>query len=366
MRSPNITYLPAVDHLRGIAALWIVAYHGQQLVGSLLAHGRLFVAGDWIFTANPLAALLYEGHTAVALFMTLSGFIFTYGAYGRRIDYRAFVVNRLLRIYPLFVVVLLAGVAYFPGRVDMGRLLSSVFLFANVANLDLSPMSAMFWAVSVEFQFYLLFPALLAFLSPRPWRHALQVLALALALRLLGVLLGASPRDLSYFHLLGRIDQFVAGMLAAMWLRGRNGAPVPGPVAAAAATAALGLLYGFHRMGGWPVDAPWKIAWPLLEGAAWAACIATYVGAVDPWPSVLSRWLAAVGQISYSIYLFHFAIVLVVTERGFALTPFGRPGRDALVTTWALIVPVTMLLATLSYHTVERPFLALRRKYLRD
>ena len=366
MRSPNISYLPAVDHLRGVAALWIVAYHGQQLVGSMLAHGRLFVAADWIRSTNPLAALLYEGHTAVALFMTLSGFIFTYGAYGHAIDYRAFVTNRLLRIYPLFMVVLLAGFAIYPARFDAGRFVSTVLLMANVSNVDIGPLSGMFWAVSVEFQFYLLFPALLAFLSPRPWRHALQIVALALALRLLGVLLGGSPRDLSYFHLLGRIDQFVAGMLGAIWLRRRQGVPVPSATSVAAAAAVVALLYGFHQFGGWPVDAPWKIVWPLVEGLAWAACLATYVGAVDPWPRVASRALAAIGQISYSVYLFHFAIVLIVAERGFVLTPFGRPGPDALVTTWAIIVPCTMLLATLSFHTVERPFLALRRKYLRD
>ncbi len=162
MRSPNISYLPAVDHLRGVAALWIVAYHGQQLVGSMLAHGRLFVAADWIRSTNPLAALLYEGHTAVALFMTLSGFIFTYGAYGHAIDYRAFVTNRLLRIYPLFMVVLLAGFAIYPARFDAGRFVSTVLLMANVSNVDIGPLSGMFWAVSVEFQFYLLFPALLA------------------------------------------------------------------------------------------------------------------------------------------------------------------------------------------------------------
>lgn len=365
MQSPNIKYLPAVDHLRGVAALWIVSYHGQQLVGAKLAAGRLFVPTDWIYSANPLAALLYEGHTAVALFMTLSGFIFTYGAFGSAIDYRAFITNRLLRIYPLFVVVLLAGVAIFPTRFDLGRLVSSLFLFANVANLDVGPLSAMFWAVSVEFQFYLLFPALLAFVARRPWRHAAQIVALALVLRTIGVLLGANARDMSYFHLLGRIDQFVAGMMAAIVLRRREGAPVPVVAAVGAGLAAVAAIYGFHRLGGWPVEGSWKILWPLVEGAAWAAVIATYVGALDPWPRAVSRALAAIGQISYSVYLFHFAIVLIVVERGLAWTPFGRAGRDALLTTWGLIIPVTAALAALSYHTVELPFLALRRSYLR-
>ncbi|MEZ5420751.1 MAG: acyltransferase [Vicinamibacterales bacterium] len=282
MRSPNIRYLPEVDHLRAVAALWIVAYHGQQLIGSVLGLGRGFSADDWTFTWNPLTALLYEGHTAVALFMVLSGFIFTYGAFGKHLDYRAFVTNRVLRIYPLFVVVLMAGVAFYPQQFDPGRLLTSLFLFANVAPLDLGPMSGMFWAISVECQFYLLFPFLLAYLSRAPARHAVSLVALALALRGLGLLLGVNVRDLSYFHLLGRIDQFVAGMIGAMLLRRLEAARLAAWYPVLAGIAATAVLFGFHRLGGWPSTAGWKIAWPLVEGVTWAAVIVAYVGRRRP------------------------------------------------------------------------------------
>src|SRR5688500_5770729 len=100
--SANVGYVAAVDHIRGVAALLMILYHGYQQVES-----KWFERGS-----NPLESLLIEGHTAVAMFMVLSGFIFTYGALtaagadpgpDRDIRYGAFIRNRLLRILPMYV-----------------------------------------------------------------------------------------------------------------------------------------------------------------------------------------------------------------------------------------------------------------------
>jgi len=99
MKSRNIGYLPEVDHLRAFAALLIVFYHGLHLLRSRLLHDQPFDFSHWVSTENPLLAAIAEGHTAVALFMVLSGFIFTWGAWGHQVRYGAFVVNRVLRIY---------------------------------------------------------------------------------------------------------------------------------------------------------------------------------------------------------------------------------------------------------------------------
>ena len=96
MQSSNIAYVPALDHIRAYAALLALFYHGLQLFWHQAAYGSLFDATHWLATGNPLLALLVEGHTAVALFMVLSGFIFTWGAKGRNIVYRSFIRNRLL------------------------------------------------------------------------------------------------------------------------------------------------------------------------------------------------------------------------------------------------------------------------------
>lgn len=366
MRSPNIKYVPEVDHLRAVAALLIVAYHGQQLFGAMLTHGRAFDYEMWPRSPNPLAALLFEGHTAVALFMTLSGFIFTYGAAGGRVDYGAFLINRLLRIYPLYMAVMLAGIAFYPANFRADQVLASVLPFANVSGLSLGPMSGMFWAIAVEFQFYLLFPFLLPFIRDRPLRHTAQIIAVSLALRALGVALGANPRDLSYFHLIGRIDQFVLGMAAALAMRaGGDRRPSAGWWPLAAGTATLAVLFTFHALGGWPSLSPWKIVWPLVEGVMWALFIAAYVTAGDRWPAPLSRLICRIGQVSFSTYLLHFPIITAVIEWRLFVTPTGRPSWDAALTTALVAMPLTLVLSALTFATIEAPFLALRRRYLR-
>ena len=105
MKSPNIDYLPAIDHLRGLAALLIVFYHGLHVISYRLRFGAAFGFDGWLQPANPLLAALAEGHTAVSLFMVLSGFIFTIGALGRGISTAGFLRNRFLRTYPLFLAV---------------------------------------------------------------------------------------------------------------------------------------------------------------------------------------------------------------------------------------------------------------------
>ena len=48
MKSPNIDYLPAIDHLRGLAALLIVFYHGLHVISYRLRFGAAFGFDGWL------------------------------------------------------------------------------------------------------------------------------------------------------------------------------------------------------------------------------------------------------------------------------------------------------------------------------
>ena len=358
MKSSNIRYLPQVDHLRGVAALWVLFYHGEHLFGAALGKGGLLDQASWTISRNPFWALIYEGHTGVALFMVLSGFIFAYGALGHRIQYGRFIGNRFLRIYPLYLTIICVTLALDRSRFSLESFVITVLPLADFQPPAVLRILDMAWTVAVEFQFYLIFPFLMSALNAKPIKTLVGVLVVALSIRVLACADGANPRDLSYWHLFGRIDQFLLGMFAAYlvrtWahrqalLRALFWCSIPVAVLA---------IYCFHLAGGWPVVANWKIVWPTIEGSVWALLILGYVGATIAMPQMLSSALARVGEISFSIYLLHYPIIDAFAHHPDLLPRISsRPEVNALIATVLLPLPCTLALSWVTFRVIESPF----------
>ncbi|MGO9690923.1 MAG: acyltransferase family protein [Syntrophobacteraceae bacterium] len=70
-----------------------------------------------------------NGHSAVALFLVVSGFIFAYGSFGREITYSSFMKNRLLRIYPLFLTLLAFSIYTRSAPVDLSGIIGTILPF---------------------------------------------------------------------------------------------------------------------------------------------------------------------------------------------------------------------------------------------
>ncbi len=70
MRSQNIPYSERLDHLRFFAVLSVISYHAFHPIYNVLTKVGTAVA----VPVNPLSVFVIEGHTAVGLFLTLSGF----------------------------------------------------------------------------------------------------------------------------------------------------------------------------------------------------------------------------------------------------------------------------------------------------
>jgi peptidoglycan/LPS O-acetylase OafA/YrhL len=359
-RSKNVRYLPGVDHLRGLAVVLMVVYHAIQQIGH---PGNPFPKAH-----NPLSALVIEGHTAVALFMVLSGFILTFGADRSQLRYGGFMKNRLLRVAPMYIVVLLIGAYTFPGQYSFSGFLQYFTLQATapLTSPEFGPFSAVLWTISVEFAFYLVFPFLLMFLQRYGMRYLLGVLLLANVVRgLAGVSNPATIGLTSYFTIVGRIDQFVVGMLGA-WLlrrgyvRWRGGRALG--VALAGAVGITLALWAYNQHGSFLAAGRWKAHWPLVEGVAWALVVVGWVAFTEGRTGRMARWLTLPGVVSYSAYLLHYPIVIAVRERGWHLVGHGSVNAAAL--TIVFILPVTFAVAALAYLVVERPFMELRVRYL--
>jgi peptidoglycan/LPS O-acetylase OafA/YrhL len=357
----NRRYMPEVDHLRAFAALLVLFYHGFQLIGAQLVHDASFNLSFWVVASNPVISVIEEGHSGVALFIVLSGFILSLGAIGKAIDFRKFLAARVLRIYPMFMVCLVVAASSSP--TNLIAVITSL-LPLNLGEGVGGSFTSMFWAVAIEFQCYLVFPFLLAFSNARGTRFLFQVIIVALVMRLLAVLVGASPRDLSYWTVVGRIDQFCLGMIAARWYVEKDWNHLRAAWFIPAASVAFVMLWQFNRIGGFPLVAPWKIAAPTIEGAVWAFFIVAYLAFGRALPPQLSKPAARLGEISYSLYLMHFVVIYAIIQRGLYVHLTGNGYYDALATTLLVALPATAAIAILTHNTVELPFLGMRPKYI--
>jgi peptidoglycan/LPS O-acetylase OafA/YrhL len=364
--SANRTYIPEIDQIRGFAALLVVFYHGLALFSEKMLFGTLFQPKYRLDTINPILAFVYEGHTAVGLFIVLSGFILTIGCVGRPIKYQSFLISRILRIYPLYLFFLFFGMAAHRDQFSLSAFFQSILQLSNLPGaVPAGFLSNMFWAVSVEFQCYLIFPFLLMFANLKGSRFLIGLIAIAVIFRVLLVLEGANARDLSYLTIAGRIDQFCLGIVAAriyvLYDLRRQLRPwsilITGSVVVAA-------LFAFHKAGGWPTTASWKILWPTIEGILWAFFIPTYLVAGQLLPALLAKAATKFGEISYSIYLGHFIILMLMAKSDVFIRATGNAYYDAIITTALVAVPITVAIAALTYTIIESPFLALRKPYV--
>jgi peptidoglycan/LPS O-acetylase OafA/YrhL len=367
VQSKNIRRLPAIDHLRGLAALLIVYYHGTLNVrGAMAAAIDSHDDGTWRYTGNPFLALVFEGHTAVAAFMVLSGFIFAFGMLGKKVSYRRFIGNRILRVYPLYGAMLVLSFAAFPDSYKLDTFLACVLFQANFPGILGDGLLPVAWAIAVEFQFYLLLPLLTRFVDKYGARYLVGLALVTWWFRLIAGFGSAPMRDVSYFSIVGRMDDFVVGMaLGVLFLRRPALVRRLRALSPLGAAALLGAVSWFHRLGGWAGASRtvWYF-WPTVEALGWGAFVLAYLALADRVPRPVSRLLSAIGTLSFSIYLMHYPILLLLTHTHCVFALSIEPVRAELLYVTVVVVPLTLLASTLTYWVVERPFLHLRGVYL--
>jgi peptidoglycan/LPS O-acetylase OafA/YrhL len=257
------------------------------------------------------------------------------------------------------VTLAVVGAYAFPNQMSLAGLAQHALLMSNLPGAaPMGPFNLMFWTIAVEFQFYLIFPFLLRFIRQGGWPYAGALIALALVMRYVSVINGADPRHLSYWTIVGRIDQFVLGILLGLHhrpsissLRARL------TMLAVCGTAAIGMLFAFHLAGGNPLVATWKIGWPTLEAAVWALFIGAYLNVADAIPARLSSSLCAIGALSFSIYMTHRIVIDTLIADG--TLPHWSPLRITIL----VALPITLGLSCLTYFVIEKPFLELRGSY---
>lgn len=367
VRSQNLEYIAGVDHVRAFASLLVVFHHSFWLI-----HRKYDPPGltndTWIRTDNPIYSLAIETHIVVSLFFVLSGFMFSLAGDGRQIAYGRFLRNRMLRVFPLYLTLIFFGMAVFPERVNLVGFLSSATIMGNsIASLNLWPVSTTFWTVAIELQFYLIFPFLNEFLNREGARPLVYLLLFSIALRLVGFLIGNTIRDLNYWHLPGRIDAFLLGMIAARIYRQRNLEQLRSWWMIPALGAFFATTFTLNQLGGYPAQVWWKALWPTVEAFTCTLFVLAYLPFSTRLPRPISRTFAFLGELSFSTYLVHFMVMQGLYDYGLLFDFHDRFGftahQDALANTLLVIIPATVGLAFLAYNAIEAPFMRLRGRY---
>ena len=369
MKSTNYQYISALDHLRGFAAILVLFFHGGHFIAYKITYGSTYDPSNWLKANDPFSALVIEGHTAVSLFFVLSGFIFTVGAIQKKISYLGFYRNRILRTYPLFIFILLAGVLVYPENFDFWGLLKSIFFMANSDTaIDGGAFTFVFWSIAVEWHFYLIFPALIALVRSRGWKSLLALLIVFLFIRCIAYFQNVDMREISYWSIIGRIDQFVIGMLAGIYYRSKFRESLRFDIQAVLGLiAVLSVLFIFNQHGGGGLNNHVWIYWTTIESSVWAIFVLGYLSVTRHFPVFINKGLIALGTVSYSIYLTHFIVLDFFMRNDFdrIVTTESALGT-AVINISLFIMPLVIGLSSITYYFVERPFLERRKGYIQE
>jgi peptidoglycan/LPS O-acetylase OafA/YrhL len=343
--------LAGLDGLRGLAALYVVVNHIflRTFPGYPADHAP-FWAGWFIY-----------GRFAVVVFIVLSGFSLALSParHGWRLDgISRFAYRRARRILPAYWAALAFSLAVAwlivppPGQGLPGSK-SAIVNGLLVQNLVLAPSpNRSFWSMAVEAQLYVAFPLLL--LMVRRFGAIAMVATVTLAVATLGIV-GPHVSKLDTFVIQSPPDLaalFAVGILTA----GIVGASRARPWAWLALAAAAPVFAAIWWRGSvWTLD---HLYWVDLALGPAIVCLLASLASGRP-ASLLrlldSRPIRRLGLSSYSLYLLHGPIVIVVYDK-FVAGRF-RHGVSAFALTVALAVPLTIAFARVFAAVFETPFM---------
>jgi peptidoglycan/LPS O-acetylase OafA/YrhL len=339
-----------------------------RALAAILVFGAHLNGSELRFTGSSFSGLFSPiGEWGVDLFFVISGFVMIVSIWHEfatpAISWRFF-VRRLSRIYPSYWLVLVPILALSLVRPDMvngtqalrPNLVASFLLLPQPAK----PLLTVSWTLVYEMFFYVVFAVVLAF--DRRW--CLPLLGLWCAVTLVGaVLTHHSGNPYWYVYLGPMLVEFIFGVAIgyATMLRGAFfpvASLIVGVVAivavdcnAAALTASYGLNTDELRF--------------LWVGVPMALILAGCVGLELRHGWIFPPWMLAIGDASYSLYLWHVPLIILVGRlsdhhRHLLGTPLGH--AVWLVGVYAFVFGSSIVI----YRAVERPMLRFFGRLLRS
>lgn len=346
-RDTKIRYIPGLDGLRGMAIMLVMLFH----------------------TGIPN---FRGGFTGVDIFFVLSGFLITSlllseATEAGRINLKYFYMRRILRLLPALVLMLiivtltaqalnLKGSAY----TDFTGGIITLFYSANWArafNLHQMGLLSHTWSLSIEEQFYMLWPLALIIML-KYVRREKRILSVVLFLSVLSWLIrmyltqSGHTADRIFNGLDTRADALLTGCAAAiirsmgLWTKRVSRLKSP-----AYAGFILPLLILFN------------ISWSNHNTFYWVSFLLEFMTAVlilhivSDEKSMIKKFLTSkplvwAGSISYGVYLWHDPVFEVMRYFGYSKLSILFSGSI-----------ITLGIASVSYYLMEKPLLRLKKSF---
>jgi peptidoglycan/LPS O-acetylase OafA/YrhL len=211
------------------------------------------------------------------------------------------------------------------------------------------------WTVSIEEQFYLVWPVLMKGLGRRGMIVAAVVTFLLATLSQIGVALAGLSGGYIYYGSASRSGSLALGILLALFAD-----RLPDLSRGMRRLLLAAALTGWIAASAWLTDQPGPVDMRAVLGrlvVSVGGVLILYACLGSRSRLVRSDWVVRLGKISYGLYMLHFIGLLLVTD---VLRPLWG---WKLLATKALGLPVTVVLAWASYRWVESPFLRLKDRF---
>ena len=342
-------YNRSLDALRGIAVSLVFLYHAKipAFSGGFIGVEVFFVLSGFLITLVLLREELAKG----------------------KFDLSRFYMRRVLRLMPGFWFMILVFLCvcffYFKEPVKLHLQLQDVLMavlyvsnWTRALDLNRPFILGHTWSLSIEEQFYLVWPILLRWIRILPGINRATAIGIAILIswgwRLVLLNNGASwPR--LYNGLDCRADMLLMGCLAAaLWHTGqidfRKHARWVSFLLTGGAIGALTYIHVIADQYKAPIYV-WEYEVVGLATCVLILELVSFPEGIIAW--LLNRkWLVWLGSISYGIYLWHYPVLWFAESAGLPIAERA----------W-VSAALTLLFAVISWYGVERPFLHMKRRY---
>lgn len=376
-RSDKRIYFPSLNGIRIISCYIVVVFHVNQLK-SVFGYEKLDLSA------------IGPGNIHLTMFFVMSGFLITYLLIAEKrlkntINLSKFYVRRILRIWPLYFVMLILGffilpqfeIFQFPDNnineyANFWQMFAAFFLFfphlhgiTFDVNITLSPL----WSIGVEEQFYLVWPFIVGYVK-RPMRVLLIIIPLFFFLRFIDHIVlftGIEVNELAmnylewlsaYFYKFRLGSMAIGGILAALYAN-QNTRILNVLYHPAAQISAWILLFCLQAFPSIRPD--------IFDHEVYSSLFAVIMINLATNPKTLlsfdKAWLRNFGELAYSSYVFHIPVIMVCIHfYGNVLhTDLNTTSGNLLLFSSSMLA--TYCLSYVSYHYFESWFLKLKSKY---